>query len=112
MKHESSLGQTKHELVIGCAHDLTREADGAGGQREPWRRLLADAAPRDHIVQLYQDQHFLNRAVCRFAAAALANGEAFILVPTLRPLECLPPSSGGRRRGCGGRAGPWTANRR
>jgi hypothetical protein len=33
-------------------------------------------------VQLYQDQGFLNRAVCRFAAAALANGEGVILVPT------------------------------
>ena len=112
MKHEGSLGQTKDEPVIGGAYDLTREADGAGGQRQPWHCLLADAAPRDHIVQLYQDQDFLNRAVCRFAAAALANGEGVILVPTLRPLECLSPSPGGRRRGCEGRAGPWTANRR
>ena len=30
-----------------------------------WGRLLARAAPRDHVVQLYQDQGFLNRAVCR-----------------------------------------------
>ena len=50
---------------------------------EPWDRILAAAEPRDHIVQLYQDQDFLNRAVCRFAAAALANGEGLILVPTL-----------------------------
>ena len=91
MKHESSLGQTKDELVIGCADDLTRETDGAGGQRQPWSRLLADAAPRDHIVQLYQDQHFLNRAVCRFAAAALANGEAVILVPTLAHWNAFRP---------------------
>jgi hypothetical protein len=35
------------------------------------------------VVQLYQDQDFLNRAVCRFAAAALANGEGVILVPTV-----------------------------
>src|SRR6266481_4234461 len=47
-----------------------------------WDRMVADAAPRDHIVQLYQDQDFLNRAVCRFAGAALANGEGIILVPT------------------------------
>jgi hypothetical protein len=53
-----------------------------GQEREPWHSLLTDAAPRDHIVQLYQDQEFLNRAVCRFAAGALANGEAVILVPT------------------------------
>src|SRR6202051_1043092 len=45
--------------------------------------LLPGAAPRDHIVQLYQDQQFLNRAVCRFAAAAIANGEGVILVPTV-----------------------------
>jgi MEDS: MEthanogen/methylotroph, DcmR Sensory domain len=82
MKHEGSLRQTSDELVIGGAYDLTCEADGAGGQPQPWHRLLTDAGPRDHIVQLYQDQHFLNRAVCRFAAAALANGEAVILVPT------------------------------
>src|SRR5215216_5413144 len=45
--------------------------------------MVADAAPSDHIVQLYQDEDFLNRAVCRFAGAALANGEGLILVPTL-----------------------------
>jgi hypothetical protein len=33
-------------------------------------------APRDHIVQLYQDQQFLNRAVCRFAAGALERDSA------------------------------------
>jgi hypothetical protein len=48
----------------------------------PWDGLLAAAGPRDHIVQLYQDQRFLNRAVCRFAAGAIANGEGVILVPT------------------------------
>lgn len=52
------------------------------GVREPWDSLLANAGPRDHIVQLYQDPDFLNRAVCRFAASALANGEGVILVPT------------------------------
>jgi hypothetical protein len=34
--------------------------------RQPWDGILASAGPRDHIVQLYQDQEFLNRAVCRF----------------------------------------------
>jgi hypothetical protein len=75
------LGQTKAP-VAGCSHGQARERDGSLNEREPWHRLLTDAAPRDHIVQLYQDQHFLNRAVCRFAAAALANGEGVILVPT------------------------------
>ena len=93
MKHEGSLRPTRDELVIGGADDLTCEANGAGGQPQPWHRLLTDAAPRDHIVQLYQDQHFLNRAVCRFAAAALANGEAVILVPTLAHWNTFRPKA-------------------
>jgi MEDS: MEthanogen/methylotroph, DcmR Sensory domain len=56
---------------------------------EPWDRMVADAAPSDHIVQLYQDQDFLNRAVCRFAAAAPANGEGIILVPTLAHWQAI-----------------------
>ena len=68
--------------------DLDRNSDLShekvdSRQHSDWDRLLADAAPRDHVVQLYQDQDFLNRAVCRFAAAALANGEGVILVPTV-----------------------------
>ena len=58
---------------------------------EPWARVVADAAPSDHIVQLYQDQEFLNRAVCRFAGAALANGEGIILVPTLTHWNAIRP---------------------
>jgi hypothetical protein len=52
---------------------------------------LAHAAPHDHIVHLYQDQDFLNRVVCRFAAAALANGEGLILVPTLAHWDAFRP---------------------
>jgi hypothetical protein len=58
---------------------------------EPWAGLLASAGPRDHIVQLYQDQEFLNRAVCRFAAGAIANGEGVILVPTAAHWEAFRP---------------------
>jgi hypothetical protein len=58
---------------------------------EPWCGLLSRAAPRDHIVQLYQDQQFLNRAVCRFAAAAIANGEGVILVPTVAHWDAFRP---------------------
>jgi hypothetical protein len=47
-----------------------------------WDGVVVDAGPRDHIVQLYQDQDFRNRAVCRFAGAALEFGEGLILVPT------------------------------
>ena len=59
---------------------------------EPWDGLLAAAGPRDHIVQLYQDQQFLNRAVCRFAAGAIANGEGVILVPTAAHWEHSGPA--------------------
>jgi hypothetical protein len=58
---------------------------------EPWDGLLSSAGPRDHIVQLYQDQQFLNRAVCRFAAGAIANGEGVILVPTAAHWEAFRP---------------------
>jgi len=57
----------------------------------PWDGLLASAGPRDHIVQLYQDQAFLNRAVCRFAAGAIENGEGIILVPTAEHWEAFRP---------------------
>jgi hypothetical protein len=60
-------------------------------QAHPWRGLLGGAAPRDHIVQLYQDEGFLSRAVCRFAAAALSSGEGVILVPTLTHWNIFRP---------------------
>ena len=60
-------------------------------EQDLWHGLLANAAPRDHIVQLYQDQQFLNRAVCRFAAAAIANGEGVILVPTAAHWDAFRP---------------------
>ena len=75
MENNSSLGETKNAAV----------------NIEPWGGLLAGAAPRDHIVQLYQDQQFLNRAVCRFAAAAIANGEGVILVPTVAHWDAFRP---------------------
>jgi len=77
MENSSSLGQRADGLAVG--------------QGEPWSELLAGAAPRDHIVQLYQDQQFLNRAVCRFAAAAIANGEGVILVPTVAHWDAFRP---------------------
>jgi hypothetical protein len=58
---------------------------------EPWDEVVADAAPSDHIVQLYQDQDFLNRAVCRFAGASIANGEGLILVPTAAHWNAIRP---------------------
>jgi hypothetical protein len=67
------------------------EADSSPTAPEHWAGLLAAAGPRDHIVQLYQDQQFLNRAVCRFAAGAIANGEGVILVPTAAHWEAFRP---------------------
>jgi hypothetical protein len=72
-------------------HSHTHTAPDLSGHSEPWDHLLAHAAPQDHIVHLYQDQDFLNRVVCRFAAAALANGEGVILVPTLAHWEAFRP---------------------
>jgi hypothetical protein len=72
-------------------NSFSHDSDGVRTQSEPWDGLLADAGPRDHIVQLYQDQQFLNRAVCRFAAGAIANGEGVILVPTAAHWEAFRP---------------------
>jgi len=60
-------------------------------QNEPWCGLLDEAAPRDHIVQLYQDEKFLSRAVCRFAVSAINHGEGVILVPTSAHWNALRP---------------------
>jgi len=91
MKRKSSLGQLQGELEPGRTPRLPLEPNGHEDLREPWGGLLASAGPRDHIVQLYQDQQFLNRAVCRFAASAIANGEGVILVPTAVEALGAPP---------------------
>ena len=61
------------------------------GQPDHWDPVLTHAQPQEHIVQLYQDEDFLNRAVCRFAGAALANGEGVILVPTIAHWKSFRP---------------------
>ena len=76
---------------LGGSPGSMEQGDRASEQLEPWCGLLSDASPRDHIVQLYQDQQFLNRAVCRFAAAAIANGEGVILVPTSAHWDAFRP---------------------
>ena len=81
MNRERTSAQTKDADTGAPERYGVFEMDGLN-QREPWGGLLATAGPRDHIVQLYQDQQFLNRAVCRFAASAITNGEGVILVPT------------------------------
>jgi hypothetical protein len=71
-------------------NDLERQVE-TERQSEPWDRLLTDAGPCDHVVQLYQDEDFLSRAVCRFAGGALANGEGIILVPTQAHWNAIRP---------------------
>jgi len=66
------------------------ESETQGGD-VPWLHVVSEAGPSDHIVQLYQDQDFLNRAVCRFAGAALTNGEGIILVPTMPHWNAIRP---------------------
>src|SRR5262245_20081607 len=72
----------EHYLSVAEGSRLDRRTLTMQPEREAWNRILADATAPDHIVQLYQDQDFLSRAVCRFGWAALANGEGFILVAT------------------------------
>ncbi|HEX3596779.1 MAG TPA: MEDS domain-containing protein [Polyangiaceae bacterium] len=86
---DSSDDQLNDELRTASSGAQATDADGLGS--EPWAGLLASAGPRDHIVQLYQDEQFLNRAVCRFAASAIANGEGVILVPTAAHWEAFRP---------------------
>jgi hypothetical protein len=90
MNQTRNVGKTNDALAAAARRDRAIATDGLDGS-EPWGGLLASAGPRDHIVQLYQDQQFLNRAVCRFAASALANGEGVILVPTAAHWEAFRP---------------------
>src|SRR5436190_23865031 len=89
MRHENNASQA--EIFGNFPTTLALEDNDALQQQDPWSRLLASAGPRDHIVQLYQDQDFLNRAVCRFAAGAISNGEGVILVPTAAHWEAFRP---------------------
>lgn len=51
--------------------------------RTHWRELLQQPpGDSDHIVQFYQDEHFLADAVCEFAAAGLEKREAVVMIVT------------------------------
>jgi hypothetical protein len=91
MENKTSSGQKQKAHGIGSNHNVAAAHGIAADHGEPWCGLLSGAAPRDHIVQLYQDQQFLNRAVCRFAASAIANGEGIILVPTVAHWDAFRP---------------------
>ena len=86
-----SVHMTKNTRGANPNYHLASVDGISAGESQPWSDLLADAVPRDHIVQLYQDQQFLNQAVCRFAAAAIANGEGVILVPTIAHWDAFRP---------------------
>jgi hypothetical protein len=60
-------------------------------RRESWDQVVAHAAPGDHIVQLYQDQEFLNCAVCRYVGDGITNGEGVVLFPTLTHWDAFRP---------------------
>lgn len=91
MENNSRLAARKSERQVNPGRDAARAHGVTASEGEPWFGLLGSAAPRDHIVQLYQDQQFLNRAVCRFAAAAITNGEGVILVPTVAHWDAFRP---------------------
>jgi len=90
MSQDRGIGHPQSESAVTSVRDRAVAAGGLDTSAA-WGGLLASAGPRDHIVQLYQDQQFLNRAVCRFAASALANGEGVILVPTAAHWEAFKP---------------------
>ena len=83
-------GSVSHRSKFGMEGKIGGHMNG-DDHNEPWCSLLADAAPRDHIVQLYQDEKFLSRAVCRFAVSAINHGEGVILVPTSEHWNALRP---------------------
>lgn len=45
-----------------------------------WQQALQRPAPRDHIVQVYQDQRYLADAVGEYIGTGLARGEAAIVI--------------------------------
>jgi hypothetical protein len=49
-----------------------------------WRSPLTQAAARDHIAQLYQDEAFLTEAVCHFVGEGLRKGDGVIVIATLQ----------------------------
>jgi MEDS: MEthanogen/methylotroph, DcmR Sensory domain len=48
----------------------------------PWKDLLVEPLPRDHVVQLYRDDRNLVESVALFTGIALGKGESVALVAT------------------------------
>jgi DNA-binding NarL/FixJ family response regulator len=91
MQNNNAVVPRESERRVNPEQNPKSSHDVTANEGESWRGLLTSAAPSDHIVQLYQDQQFLNRAVCRFAAAAITNGEGVILVPTVAHWDAFRP---------------------
>jgi hypothetical protein len=92
---------------------MDRELDRQGGcvkKSEAWDQVVTRAGPGEHIVQLYQDHDFLNRAVCRFAGAAVENAAGIIPVPALTHWNAFPPLLEGSGRGRGSGTGTGAAD--
>jgi len=47
-----------------------------------WESLLRTPHPRDHVVQLYTDDHVLGRAVAHFLGGGLRDGDAAVIIAT------------------------------
>jgi hypothetical protein len=58
-RNNATNAQAHLGAAIPCLHGRAHAAHEGNCDPEPWCGLLAGAAPRDHIVQLYQDQQFL-----------------------------------------------------
>src|SRR5213593_889288 len=52
---------------------------------QSWERLLRTPHPRDHVVQLYTDDHFLGRAVAHFLGGGLRYGDGAVITTSTRP---------------------------
>lgn len=93
MREQHDGRSARVDPVTPPSHSFSprQSSDLVSDGEEPWSDVLVNAAPGNHIVQLYQDQSFLNRAVCRFAAATLAHGEGLILVPTKSHWDAFKP---------------------
>jgi hypothetical protein len=55
----------------------------------PWHDFLAEPLPRDHVVQLYDDERVLVEAVALYAGAGIGKFEAAVIVATPAHLSAI-----------------------
>ena len=109
MKHEGSLRQTTDEPVIGGAYDLTREADDAGGQPQPWHCLRPTRHRAITSCSFTRTKTFSTgpSAASRLPRSRMEKAHTGA---DADPLERLLSAAGGRRRGCEGSTKTRTAD--